>query len=170
MSEMEKSAFQRTHAESCLLKRKDQNGTVVICVYVDDYLLTGDRTAIDAAMVDIEFVFETRRLGPIQECIGCSFTNMPDGWRKIIQPDMIKKLDNVFGKDVENFKDIDTPLGPRITIERPGEDEEKLGKDEQTKFRSGVGMLLYLLKHSRPDLSTQSGNFRRFWTEQPIFI
>jgi hypothetical protein len=29
----------------------------------------------------------------------------------------------------------------------------KLDQDQQKEFRSGVGMLLYLVKHSRPDIS-----------------
>jgi hypothetical protein len=41
-------------------------------VYVDDCLLTGDRKAIDAAMKDVKSEFETRRLGPLDEYIGCS--------------------------------------------------------------------------------------------------
>ncbi|KAG7348742.1 reverse transcriptase RNA-dependent DNA polymerase [Nitzschia inconspicua] len=60
MNFMEAKGFERTHAEQCLLKRIDNNGTVVICVYVDDCLLTGDRKAIDVAMEDIESAFETR--------------------------------------------------------------------------------------------------------------
>jgi Reverse transcriptase (RNA-dependent DNA polymerase) len=54
MDMMEGKCFQRTHADPCLLKRKDEKGMVVVCVYIDDYLLTGDRPAIDAAMIDIE--------------------------------------------------------------------------------------------------------------------
>ncbi|KAG7359133.1 reverse transcriptase RNA-dependent DNA polymerase [Nitzschia inconspicua] len=61
---MEKRGFEMTHSEPCLLKRIDHNGTVVICVYVDDCLVTGDRKAIDSAIRDIESGFETRKLGP----------------------------------------------------------------------------------------------------------
>jgi hypothetical protein len=48
-------------------------------------------------MTDIESTFETRRLGPLEEYIGCTIQNMPDGSKKIIQPDMIKKLEKTFG-------------------------------------------------------------------------
>jgi hypothetical protein len=41
-------------------KEKDETGMVVIWVYVDDCLLTGDRMAINKAMNDIEAIFETR--------------------------------------------------------------------------------------------------------------
>jgi hypothetical protein len=67
MAMMEKKGFQRTRADSCLLMRKDENGTLVICVYADDCLLTRDRQAIDAAIRDIEEALEIRRLGPVKE-------------------------------------------------------------------------------------------------------
>jgi hypothetical protein len=84
MDTMEKKGFQRTHAEPCLLRRNDEHGMVVICVYVDDCLVAGERTAIDRAMNDIETMFESRRLGPLKEYIGCSFSEMADGSRKLI--------------------------------------------------------------------------------------
>jgi hypothetical protein len=153
MEQMEEKGFERIHAEPCLLKRKNDRGTVVICVYVDDYLLTGDRDAIDAALTDIETVFETRRLGPLREYIGCKFVTLPDGSTKLHQPDMITKLEKVFGKRVMDIRDVSIPMGPGVTVERPIEDDEMLDQNDQQDFRSGVGMLLYLVKLSRPDLS-----------------
>jgi hypothetical protein len=51
--------------------------TVVICVCVDDCLLTGDRQAIDAAILDIEEKLEIMRLGPVKEYVGCSIIGFP---------------------------------------------------------------------------------------------
>jgi hypothetical protein len=36
---------------------------------------------------------------------------------------------------------------------RPKTEEEKISDSDQTLYRSGVGMLLYLVKHSRPDIA-----------------
>ena len=36
---------------------------------------------------------------------------------------------------------------------RPKETEPKLKEELQKKYRSGVGTLLYLVKHSRPDIA-----------------
>jgi hypothetical protein len=36
---------------------------------------------------------------------------------------------------------------------RPEKGDNVLSLKDQTKYRSGVGMLLYLVKHSRPDIS-----------------
>ena len=42
----EELKFQKCLADSCLLMRKDENGTLVVCVYVDDTMCLGDRKAI----------------------------------------------------------------------------------------------------------------------------
>jgi hypothetical protein len=42
---------------------------------------------------------------------------------------------------------------PQQGIGRPTNEEGKVNKDNQTLYRSGVGMLLYLVKHSWPDMA-----------------
>lgn len=69
---------------------------------------------------------------------------------KIVQPDIIKNLERAFGNIV---MDMRTPMGPGITVSRPKENEETIGPTDQQRYRSGVGMLLYLVKLSRPDVS-----------------
>ena len=46
-----------------------------------------------------------------------------------------------------------TPGTARAVQVVPKEDKDKLDAEQHHKFRSGVGMLLHLLKHSRPELS-----------------
>ena len=45
-----------------------------------------------------------------------------------------------------------TPGTPRFVAMRVTEDQAKLGTKEHASYRSGVGTVLYLTKHSRPDL------------------
>ena len=45
------------------------------------------------------------------------------------------------------------PAGSGEHIKRPDENEPKINPEDQRKYRSGVGMLLYLVKFSRPDIS-----------------
>ena len=46
-----------------------------------------------------------------------------------------------------------TPGTPSAGLLRPVDESEKTEPDDQKVFRSGVGMLLYLVKHSRPDIA-----------------
>ena len=71
----------------------------------------------------------------------------------IHQPKLMKNLKTHFGQLIESVRFFSTPAIPRTVIIRPNAEEEKLSTEDQTKFRSGVGMLLYLVKHSRPDIA-----------------
>ena len=45
-----------------------------------------------------------------------------------------------------------TPGTPRFTARRQENPEDKVSPEEHATYRSGVGTLLYLTKHSRPDI------------------
>jgi hypothetical protein len=62
-------------------------------------------------------------------------------------------LEADFSKYIKTNREFVTPAGPKTVITRPNEEEDKISANEQTIYRSGVGMLLYLVKHSRPDIS-----------------
>jgi hypothetical protein len=64
---------------------------------------------------------------------------------------LVKKLTENFEK-LKGKRKTNTPGTPRTVQVRP-EKENVVGKEEHKEFRSGVGSLLYLLKHSRPELS-----------------
>ena len=44
------------------------------------------------------------------------------------------------------------PAGNGEHIKRHDENESKINHEDQQKYRSGIGMLLYLVKLSRPDI------------------
>jgi hypothetical protein len=46
-----------------------------------------------------------------------------------------------------------TPETPRLNIVRPTDGIEGINKILQFRYRSGVGMLLYMIKNSRPDIA-----------------
>ena len=46
-----------------------------------------------------------------------------------------------------------TPGSPGIVGQKVVEDEDKVTEIERALYRSGVGTLLYLTKHSRPDIT-----------------
>ena len=72
---------------------------------------------------------------------------------QLSQPDLLNKLFKNFQKKIEGKGPYDTPAPPGSHVLRADDDAAKLTKEEQQEYRSGVGSLLYLLKHSRPDLS-----------------
>lgn len=65
---------------------------------------------------------------------------------------MIKKLQSHFGTLVKGLQTYKTPGTPGQGVRRPREGDEVLDSKMQSLYRSGVGMLLFLLKHSRIDI------------------
>ena len=142
--------FENCKAEPCLFKKVDKDGTVYFCLYVDDALMIGDRAAIDKAKGQIKQEFVIKELGELEEYIGCEVTKTDAGY-DLSQKDIIKKLEVNFGSDVKSMMKYNSPMTGRVV--RPDEEAPKLPDGKQSRYRSGVGMLLYLVKHSRPDLS-----------------
>ena len=68
------------------------------------------------------------------------------------QPHLIKNLKTRFGKIVKK-KIYQTPGTPNQDMVRPKKESDKMNIEDQKMFRSGVGMLLFLVKHSRPDIA-----------------
>ena len=65
---------------------------------------------------------------------------------------MIKKIKQTFKEFLTTKIVYKTPGTPGFNIVKPKEDE-LITEKEQELYRSGVGSLLYLVKHSRPDLA-----------------
>ena len=58
-------------SDQCLLMREDKNGTIIICVYIDDPMVVGDKTAIDVFKREISQFFATTEEGEMKEYVGC---------------------------------------------------------------------------------------------------
>ena len=116
----------------------------------------GDRKAIDQFKSEIRKYFKTKDEGKMTEYVGCTVNRETSGKLIMQQPHMLSKLKREFGKEVENMRTYATPAGNRDTIIRikdGDQDTVQLTSTKQTRYRSGVGMLLYLVKFSRPDIA-----------------
>ena len=68
------------------------------------------------------------------------------------QPHLIKNLEKKFGGLVEEIWRHKTPSTPKFLIVRPTEENEKISTKDQRDYQSVKGILLYLVKHSYPNL------------------
>ena len=66
---------------------------------------------------------------------------------------IIKSLEQKFGKRAMKERLSMTPGTLRFTARRLENEEDKVNAKDHETCRSGVGTLLYLTKHSRPDIS-----------------
>ena len=147
--------FELSKADPCLLVRRNDKGTVYFGVWVDDSLVIGDPEAIDSAIDDLKKKGLVLKIaGSLKDYLSCEITFSADGKRAWVhQPHLLKKLEGKFGEMVENLQEYRTPGTPGHTIMRNPKNVTRVSDEEQFLYRSGTGMLLYLVKYSRPDIA-----------------
>ena len=147
--------FTGGYADPCLLTRKGKHGTVHIALYVDDCYCCGDMKEIKEVILDMRRMGFTLKIEMnMTDYLSCQIEfskNRDKVW--IGQPHLIKKLKDKFGEEASKLQTYKTPGTPHTGLRRPQEDDPIVTTEEHKLYRSGVGMLLYLVKHSRPDIA-----------------
>ena len=140
-------------ADQCLFGRKTDKGSILIAIYIDDTLCVGKQAAIDELKADLAKYFSTKEEGPLNEYVGCEVIR--DGKSKIFmsQQVLLKKLERTFGSIVNKLPVYNTHKGTDFRVERCVDAENRISNEKQSFYRSGIGMLLFLVKFSRPDIS-----------------
>ena len=150
----ESFGFQVSPADPCMLFKENELGICVIIMYVDDMLIIGKKERIQDFASKIQKEFSVKIQHNLADYLGCEFhMNMERtrGW--LGQPSIIKSLEQKFGERAMKERLSLTPGTPRFTARRLENPEDKVNPEYHETYRSGVGTLLYLTKHSRPDIS-----------------
>jgi hypothetical protein len=123
-------------------------------LYVDDNAIIGTDEVINEVMTALDKAFQVKDLRTMNHFVGCHIIeNKGKDTIYIHQPKLIKHLEEEFGSHVTTGKVNITPGAPNYVVMRPEKGDPLLTPEQETKYRSGVGMLLYLVKHSRHDIS-----------------
>ena len=132
---------------------EDEKGVCIIIIYVDDMLIIGKEEAIDDAIKVLQGHFQVKDPTSLADYLGAQIVQSDDGKKAWLgQPTIIKSLEKQFGERVAKKKMTVTP-GTQGLIGGKVDDISKVDEKTQSMYRSGVGTLLYLTKHSRPDIT-----------------
>ena len=63
--------FERGEVDPCLIFWKNEYGVLVLILYFDDYLLTGDTLAIESGINNINKMFNITVTKKVEEYLGC---------------------------------------------------------------------------------------------------
>ena len=152
---LKRIGFVVNKADPCLLMRKSEKGIVYIGLYVDDCLCIGDKEAINEVLELMKREGLSLKVEEnLTDYLSCELTfdkKKEKAW--LGQPHLIEKLRKKFGEEVQDMQRYRTPGTPGHGILRKVNEDQVLEVLDQKKYRSGVGMLLYLIKHSRPDIA-----------------
>ena len=69
------------------------------------------------------------------------------------QPYLMKKMIRKFGSLISDLSKFKTPSTPGLGMRRPLPEDPDMSNKDKTLYRSGVRMLLYFVKHLRPDIA-----------------
>ena len=153
INKLRKIGFKGGYPDPCLMTCRDKNGIVFTSIWVDDSLLVGNTEAVDATIEDLRkegFVLKVE--GALDDYLSCEITILDDnsfGW--IHQPHLITKIEKKFGIFIKKIQPYKTPGTPGLSILR--NPELSVDDEKKTLYQSGVGMLLYLVKHTQPDIA-----------------
>jgi hypothetical protein len=144
-----------SRSNTCLFIRKEVKGNrSYLIIYVDDGGIFAHQTEVKRILTELAKHFVDKDVGKMESFVGCKIIeNKAKNTIYIHQRKLLNNLKEQFSELVESLKDFEIPAPPQTIIKRPAKDDTLLLPDQQTKFGSGVGMLLYLVKHSRFDIS-----------------
>ena len=93
----------------------------------------------------------------VKEYLGCRINTSRKGEITVHQPHIYKHLKDKFQDALEmpwkGKKKMAMPSTPSFKLARVKEGEGVLSLEEHKLYRCGIGILLYLVKHTRPNLA-----------------
>ena len=141
--------------DPCLFCKQSDKGICFIALYVDDNLLVGHPAAIDDAIRQMrkhDLILKIE--DTLHDYLSCELKFSNDRSKAWLgQPHLISNLEKTFGTEVSSLRSYLTPGTPGMHQIREEDPALRVSDEKHARYRSGVGMLLYLVKHSRPDIA-----------------
>ena len=138
--------------EPYLFYRSDESRIVMMTIYVDDCLIIGTDKSIKKAVREIKLRFNVKTQDAADDYLGCRLIKAKEKIYKVTQPHLYDKIAEKF-KGLICKKKYRTPGTPGFKVVRPKPEDSNIKEEEQSMYKSGVGMILYLVKHSQPELA-----------------
>lgn len=145
--------FKKRNSKPCLFIKTTNELPIILGIYVDDILMIGDSKQIKQEITTINELFNIRVKASINYFVGCQI-KLDKNQIILHQEIIINDLIETFYSEIIKMRNINSPMTSNTHVIRPEiDDDNVLTPKEQTRYQSGVGSLLYIIKHSIPDLS-----------------
>ena len=152
---LQRIRFEGGNVEPFLYMNRDKHGLIYKALYVDDNLLIRDKKTIDHTIkAHKKAGLVLKVYDSLEDYLSCEikFTNnSQSAW--LGQPHLIGKLKNKFGDKVKKLQIYRTPGTSGLNIVHNSDPQDLPDKQDHKEYRSGVGILLWLVKYSRPNIA-----------------
>ena len=155
--------FKKSAIDPCLFVKTDGKTPMYVATYVDDNYVLGSDEDINKFIKDIKkHGLNVTVEDTLEDYLSCNIVFSDDKKRAWIgQPHLMKKIDKKFGEMIKKLPKYLTPGTPHMSVQKVEKEDDKIDPQKQSLYRSGVGMLLYLVKHSRPDIANATRNLSK---------
>jgi len=148
---LERIGFVKNKIDTCVFNKDIKGIQFTVAVYVDDLLITCvDKKLIMDFKIALEREYEEINFNDDVKLpyLGMILDNSNDKYIEVSMPSFIQQIieDSKIDKDAKSITPCASKLFEVI------DDDEKLDDDERENFHTLVAKLLYLSKHSRPDI------------------
>ena len=153
---LKKLGFVRGYPDPCLMTRINKNGICFIAIWVEDSLLVGQPKATQQRIDYLQREgFDLKLDGSLDDYLSCKITfDRKRNLEWIHQPNFITKSENKFGDCMKYLQVYKTPRTSGLrTLRNPN---TTVDIDKHAMYQIGVGVLLYLLKHTCPDIANDA--------------
>lgn len=153
----------RSTADPCVYYSHQEEGLIILAVFVDDALICGSKKELVGAIITyLETHFQIRVTGA-DRFLGVELNRIREN-RELTaaQPDFIQAILRKF--NMEGCKPKSTPADPHTQLSKemsPTTDEEA-EEMKKVPYREAVGSLLYLATTTRPDIAYAVGQVSQF--------
>ncbi|KAH9649096.1 retrovirus-related pol polyprotein from transposon RE1 [Citrus sinensis] len=146
------------HVYSSLFIKHESGGIVIVLVYVDNILITGDNnTIIETFIKYLGETFALKDLGEFSYFLGIEVTHAAKGSLHLSQAKYVRDL--LTRTNMKNCRESDTPMSTGQKLRRAGNDDNLIVN--VTKYRSIIGALQYLVL-TRPELAFSVNKLSQF--------
>ena len=147
--------FERSMNEPTLYVRRVDEHILIVSVYVDDLLITGNQEKlVEEFKINMRTKFEMNELGLLSYFLGMEITQSNQG-SFLCQKNFIVKLLSKFA--MENCKPVSTPMTVGLKLSK----DDGAAQTDGKVYRSLIGSLLYLTA-TRPDIVFTVNYLSRF--------
>ena len=155
--------FRRSKADPCLYFQWTAAGLVIWLSWIDDCMCLGPKAEVMKAKAAMMNRFDCDGVGELEEYVGCKVEQSAHengAMIKITQPVLIQSFVDEFGIEMKEGMPS-TPAAPGSMLMKP-EAGQMVSGQMQTKYRSGVGKMLHLMRWSRPEIQNAVRDLSRF--------